>query len=169
MNNIILIGMPSVGKTIVGKELEKRTSWQFLDLDEEYFRVHKISIDETFETLGEKIFRERETNIAKTISMSGITNTIIATGGGIVENSNNFHYLEKLGKIIFLDCDIDELTRRVESANPKAILKNISIEDLYKRRKPLYKKYSNFTINTTNLTIANVVDKFFRCLCGSSM
>ncbi|MCL2861671.1 MAG: shikimate kinase [Firmicutes bacterium] len=158
MNNIILIGMPGVGKTTVGRKLANQSNKPFLDLDEEYCRIYNMSIEETFFSLGEKIFRKREKNTIESLTMSGITNTIVACGGGVVENEDNMHCLKKLGKVVFLDCDIDTLISRMKTTSQKAVFKNYSLEELYQRRIALYKKHANITIDTRGKEIKETVD-----------
>ena len=58
--NIVLIGMPSSGKTTIGKALAARIGKRFADTDELIVGTTGKSIPEIFEKEGEKVFREIE-------------------------------------------------------------------------------------------------------------
>lgn len=66
--NIVLIGMPSAGKSTIGKLLEKLMNKEFIDLDEVIIKKAGRSIPEIFEHIGEKGFRDLETEEAIELS-----------------------------------------------------------------------------------------------------
>ena len=55
--NIILIGMPSAGKTTIGKMLEQRMDKKFIDLDDVIVEKAGMTIPEIFDLFGEEGFR----------------------------------------------------------------------------------------------------------------
>lgn len=99
--NLVLIGMPSCGKTTLGKSLAKDLSMDFVDSDELIVKKTGMTIPEIFETKGEKGFREIESEIIAEISLK--QNTVIATGGGAVLNRKNIRLLKSNGVVIFID------------------------------------------------------------------
>ena len=66
--NIVLIGMPSSGKTTVGKILADNLGREIIDLDDEIVKFIGCEIAEFFKTHSEKDFRDIETQITKEIS-----------------------------------------------------------------------------------------------------
>ena len=105
--NIVLIGMPSAGKTTIGKMLEEKLGKEFFDLDDMIIAKAGKSIPEIFQESGEAGFRAIETEVA--IEASKMNNKIIATGGGVVKHKVNMDFLRLNGITIFIDRDIDKL------------------------------------------------------------
>lgn len=140
--NIVLIGMPSSGKSTVGKLIAKRLGREFVDTDDLIYSTHKMSPKNIIENSGEAIFRNFETAIINDLSLK--QGLVIATGGGAVEREENIDLLKKNGKLVFLNRDFEELgfdTSRPLSSNKE------QLEALYKRRLPLYKKYADYTVD----------------------
>ena len=143
--NIVLIGMPSCGKTTVGKILADRLDRPFYDSDEIFTEKYNTSIPDYFRQNGESEFRKAEKNIIFDISLTG--GKIIATGGGAVLDSENVRALKRNGVIVFLDRSLENLTptkdRPLSSDKEK-------LENLYITRYPIYKKISDITIDSNS-------------------
>ncbi|MCQ2454892.1 MAG: shikimate dehydrogenase [Clostridia bacterium] len=140
--NIVLIGMPSCGKTTIGKKLAELTDKTFFDVDYEIEKEYGISPKQIIEDKGEEFFRVAETKIIK--RLSALQNSIIATGGGSVINNENVSLLKENGIFVFIDRDIKNLTftssRPLSSSYEKLL-------DLYKMRISLYKSSADFTVD----------------------
>ena len=136
--NIVLIGMPSAGKTTIGKMLENRMQKEFIDLDDIIIEKAGKSIPEIFEESGEAGFRAIETEAA--IEVSKLNNKIIATGGGTIKHKVNMDYLRQNGITIFIDRDVDKLI----SSDPNRPLSKSTdaLEKMHAERLPLYQKYA---------------------------
>ena len=131
--NIVLIGMPSCGKTTVGKILAEKLSRELIDLDNEIVKNIGCEIAEFFKTHSEKDFRNIETQITKEISKKN--GVIIATGGGCVLRDENVNALRQNGILYFLDRDLSNLTPT--DSRPLATKKE-ALERLYKERYDIY-------------------------------
>lgn len=105
--NIVLIGMPSCGKTTLGKMLAKGFNKKFIDTDEEIIKKAAITIPEIFEKHGEEYFRNLESEVIKELSQN--QSLVIATGGGAILRRENIDLLKQNGKIIFIDRPLDLL------------------------------------------------------------
>ena len=57
MKNIFLIGMPSSGKSTLGKHLAKRINYKFVDMDEMIEKQELMTVQEIFKHKGEDYFR----------------------------------------------------------------------------------------------------------------
>ncbi len=99
--NIVLTGMPSCGKSTLGKMVADMLSMDFVDTDTLIEEKAGKRISEIFETEGEKAFRDLESAVIKEVSARG--HTVIATGGGAVLRDENIENLRKNGKIVFID------------------------------------------------------------------
>ena len=131
--NIVLIGMPGSGKSTVGKLIAEITGRSFSDTDIVIEQMTGKHPSEIIKENGESAFRDIETKALREVAKkSGI---IIATGGGIIKRSENIPLLRQNGKIIYLDCNTDELP--VTPDRPLSASRE-AIEELYRTRHPLY-------------------------------
>lgn len=161
--NIVLIGMPSAGKTTIGKMLEEKLGKEFFDLDDMIIAKAGKSIPEIFQESGETGFRAIETEVA--IEASKMNNKIIATGGGVVKHKVNMDFLRLNGITIFIDRDIDKLI----SSDPNRPLSSSkqALQQMYKERYPLYQKYATYiAVNNANIeeTVDDIVNAYHSIL-----
>ena len=108
VENIVLIGMPSSGKTTVGQLLARRTGKKFTDTDALAEQRIGMTIADYFRTSGEEAFRAREQETVAEVSAAG--GQIIATGGGAILRRENLTALRRNGLLVFLDRPIEQLT-----------------------------------------------------------
>ena len=143
--NIVLIGMPSCGKTTVGKILAEKTGREFIDTDSQITKKYG-EIKDIISTLGEDKFRDFESEIIAEVSSKN--GKVIATGGGAVLRHGNMDLLKQNGKIYFLDRPFEELV-----ATPDRPLSSDSesLKKIYTERYSLYLKYCDeiIKLNTT--------------------
>ncbi|MCR0249682.1 shikimate dehydrogenase [[Clostridium] innocuum] len=161
--NIVLIGMPSAGKTTIGKMLENRMQKEFIDLDDIIIEKAGKSIPEIFEESGEAGFRAIETEAA--IEVSKLNNKIIATGGGTIKHKVNMDYLRQNGITIFIDRDVDKLI----SSDPNRPLSKSSdaLAKMHAERLPLYQKYAAYVaVNNSDIesTVTEIVEAYHSIL-----
>ena len=139
--NIVLIGMPTSGKTTVGKIIAEKTGKEFIDIDEEIVRVFGKSIPDIFSQMGENGFREIEKNVTEAISAR--QNAVIATGGGVVLNEKNTENLKKNGRVYFLDRPLESLV----TAPDRPLSSNrVDLEKRYRERYQIYKDSCDFCV-----------------------
>lgn len=112
VENIVLIGMPSAGKTTVGQLLARRTGKKFTDTDTLAEQRISMTIADYFRTSGEEAFRAREQETVAEVSAVG--GQIIATGGGAILRRENLTTLRRNGLLVFLDRPIEQLTATVD-------------------------------------------------------
>lgn len=140
--NIVLIGMPSAGKTTIGRMLEERLKKPFIDLDDVIVEKAGKSIPEIFEENGEEGFRQLETEAA--LELSKLCGHVIATGGGTIKKKVNMDYLRLNGITIFIDRDVDKLI----SSDPNRPLSKSqeALKQMHNERLPLYHKYAEHVV-----------------------
>ncbi len=142
-SNIVLIGMPSSGKTTVGKILSQITGKKFIDTDTEIEIIQNETPGSIINTKGEKYFREIESKVVFDVSKE--QSAVISTGGGVVLKEENIDLLRENGIIVFIDRDIDKLLTtksRPLSSTPE------KLKEIYEKRYPLYKKYGDFCVDS---------------------
>ncbi|MCJ8006817.1 shikimate kinase [Lederbergia wuyishanensis] len=156
--SIYLIGFMGAGKTSIGHELGKKTGLPVIDTDELFEKFTGIEIRNFFELYGEQRFREKETEILLNLSNHP---SIITTGGGIILKEKNRQFLQKSGRVIFLQCHPDVFLDRLKDDQTRPLIKNKSVEEIkemYEKRLPLYMESSTVTIDTSDLSIEEAAE-----------
>lgn len=143
--NIVLIGLPGVGKTTLGKLVAEQFNKEFVDMDSLIVNKENMSIQEIFDKYGEAYFRNLESNLCKELESKN--NLVISTGGGVILNKENVKSLAKNGLIIFLDKDLDLFTLSDERPLTKNKEELKKIRDL---RYNLYLSSCDVLINLNN-------------------
>ncbi len=145
-SKISLIGMPGVGKTTFGKLLASNFKYEFIDIDELIIKKINSSITKFLKNNSEKKFIALEENIILNIKFP--EKCIISTGGSVIYSEKSMNYLKNHSKILFLSDEINNIKKRIKDYNTRGIItqNHTSIEDLYKSRLSLYKKYQDITV-----------------------
>ena len=133
MLNIALIGMPSSGKTTLGRMLAKSLGRTFVDLDEEIVKTDGRSIPDIFAAEGEDGFRTKETAETQRFGKEG--RQLISCGGGIVKKPENLRALHQNGVILFIDRPVDALA--VGGGRPLSSSMD-ALRQMEAQRRPLY-------------------------------
>ena len=133
MLNIALIGMPSSGKTTLGRMLARSLGRTFVDLDEEIVKTDGRSIPDIFAAEGEDGFRTKETAETQRFGKEG--RQLISCGGGIVKKPENLRALHQNGVILFIDRPVDALA--VGGGRPLSSSMD-ALRQMEAQRRPLY-------------------------------
>ena len=149
--NVALIGMPSCGKTTVGRALAEKLGKRFVDLDEEIVKADGRSIPDIFAAEGEEGFRRKETEIIARFSKEG--RQLLSCGGGVVKRPENVRLLRQNGVLLFLDRPLDALT--VGGGRPLSSSAD-ALRTMYTERRPLYLAAADAVI-PNHTTVADAV------------
>lgn len=139
--NIVLVGMPSCGKTSVGKQIAKLLNREFIDCDEEIVKQEGREISEIFQKEGEPYFRNIESLVID--RLSGKNSCVISTGGGAILNEKNVHNLKKNGKLYFINRPLSQLLPTDDRPTANSAQK---IKALYDLRLPIYKACADMEV-----------------------
>ncbi len=140
-SNIVLVGMPTSGKSTIGKALAKSLNKKFIDVDKEIVKKEGRSIKEIFNLDGESYFRTVESQVIESLSRE--SNLVIATGGGSVLDQKNVKRLKRNGYLIFIDRPLNLLI----AADDRPLSANrINLKNLYQERYNIYKAVSDVTV-----------------------
>ncbi len=155
-DNITLIGMPGVGKSTVGVLLAKATARQFLDTDVLLQARQGRRLQEILDRDGAEAFRHLE---AQCLLSLHCRRHVIATGGSAVYSEPAMAHLAGAGPIVRLELPIDALVRRIDNLDVRGVVmaRGQSLEDLYRLREPLYRRWADLTIDCTGKTQDQVV------------
>jgi len=164
--SIALIGFMGAGKSAVGRDLAARVKRQRYDTDEMIRKRFDSSIPEIFERYGEEAFRDAETEALR--SLRNAAADVIVTGGGIVLRDENVQLLRALGMTIWLDAEEEILWQRASRRSNRPLLQTADPRQkfsvLLRERLPLYQATADHRIDTSNASIADVVDEITRLL-----
>ncbi|HEV7347212.1 shikimate kinase [Telluribacter sp.] len=143
MKNIFLVGMPSSGKSTLGKKLAKALWYRFVDMDKLIVKEEQMSIPEIFAGKGEAYFREVESRVLKTTRPN--RGLVVATGGGAPCFFDNMQFIRDNGISVFLDVPPVLLACRIEShgQDDRPLLSGVSslekeLTTKYEARLPFY-------------------------------
>ena len=149
--NVALIGMPSCGKTTIGRALADRLGKRFVDLDEEIVRAAGRSIPDLFAAEGEDGFRAREAEQTARFAREG--RQVLSCGGGVVKRPENLRALRQNGVVLFIDRPLDALT--VGGGRPLSTSAE-ALKAMEAQRRPLYLAAADAVI-PNETTVADTV------------
>lgn len=136
---IYLVGFMAVGKTTIGRTLSERLGFAFVDLDLEVEREQGRSVKAIFEQDGEAFFRACER--AALGVTRGMTNVVVATGGGTFTFPENRTLMAEGGLTVHLSAPFDLLASRIGVRNDdRPLFRNPEAAfDLFKARQSHYR------------------------------
>ena len=140
--NVVLIGMPGSGKSTTGRLLAEKLGRKFIDSDSVIEKKIGKPIREFLRADNEQEFRKIETEVLSEVCSQ--SDLVIATGGGCVTIPENLPILRQNGNVIWIKRDISQL-----STAGRPLSQQQKLSDMYRIRKPLYEKFSDFTVDNT--------------------
>ncbi len=158
LENIILIGMPGSGKSVVAQALGQKLHRQVIETDAEIVKSAGMSIPGIFEHFGEEEFRRLET--AEKQASGKRSERIISTGGGVVTREENYNLLHQNGIIVWLERDTNKLP-----TDGRPISQKSDLSELYEKRKPMYEHFADIKVDN-NGTVSETVDRIIKEIEG---
>ena len=157
-DNIVLIGMPSCGKSTIGVVLAKVLGYRFVDSDLVIQERTGKLLSEIIEEEGLEAFNQIENEINASLDYH---KAIIATGGSVIYGKKAMEHLRSIGKIVYIKLPFETLKERIGDLNARgvSIKEGQSFRQLYEERKPLYEQYADVTISADGLSIREVVSR----------
>lgn len=157
-NNIVLIGMPGVGKSTIGVVLAKVLGYQFVDADLIIQEKEGKLLHEIIDEVGTEGFIAIENRINSQIEAK---HAIIATGGSVVYGTEAMAHLREIGTILYLKLPYRELQKRLSDIKGRGVVlkKGQTLLDLYEERVPLYEMYADITVDEYGLGVEETISK----------
>ncbi len=161
--NIVLIGMPTSGKSTVGVIVAKILGLDFVDADIVIQHNEGLKLSKIIEQRGVTGFLECEEKALLSLDACG---AVIATGGSAVYSQKAMEKLSKKAAIVYLEVEKEELFRRLKDVKERGVVLSDgeTLEDMYASRKKLYEKYADITVSEKNFTIEDTVWAVIECL-----
>lgn len=150
--NVVLIGMPGVGKSTIGVILAKQLGYQFVDADLIIQQQEKRLLHEIITQEGVEGFLAIENRVNASLHVEG---AVIATGGSVVYGKEAMEHLKSIGTVIYLKLSYQALQRRLRNLKDRGVVlrEGQTLLDLYHERTPLYEKYADLVIDEEDLDI----------------
>ncbi len=165
-DNIILIGMPTSGKSTVGVILAKILGYSFIDADIVIQEKDGRKLSKIIEDEGVEGFVEIENRINSEIEAS---RTVIATGGSVVYGKEAMEHYRSIGRIVYLKVSFDTLKKRLHHARQRGVVmkQGQTLESLFEERRVLYERYADITVDEGDDTLEDVIGTLAELLCFS--
>ena len=162
-DNIVLIGMPGVGKSTVGVILAKVMGYQFLDADLVIQEQEGKLLREIIEVVGTDGFIQVENRVNAGLKCN---KTIIATGGSVIYGREAMEHLKEIGTVIYLEVSFPTLEKRLSDIKGRGVVlkEGQTLYDLYKERTPLYEKYADVRVLEEGLSVEETVEQLMEKL-----
>lgn len=153
MGDLILIGLPASGKTMVGRQLARRLDMPFFDCDEAIEAAAGCSVSDIFARYGESYFRQLEHRTLETLCRK--ESCVIATGGGAVLREDNRLLLRCSGTVFWLDRPLaDIMSTDFQTGRPLLTAGRKALERLAAERRALYAACAHYRIAEPLLELA---------------
>ena len=156
-DNIILIGMPGVGKSTIGVILAKVIGYKFMDADLVIQEKEGKLLREIIAEVGTDGFLEVEGRINSQIQTE---HSIIATGGSVVYEKNAMEHYKEIGTVVYLHVSYPILEKRLSDIKGRGVVlrEGQDLKALYAERTPLYESYADIVIEEENMGVEETVE-----------
>lgn len=157
MNNVVLIGMPGVGKSTVGVILAKVLGYQFVDADLVIQKEEGKLLKDIIAEKGTDGFIQVENRVNSHLN---VERAVIATGGSVVYGREAMAHLKEIGTVVYLKQSLSILEKRLRNIKNRGVVlkKGQTLKDLYTERTKLYEKYADIIIDEYGLGIEETVE-----------
>lgn len=162
-DNIVLIGMPGVGKSTIGVILAKILGYKFIDTDIVIQQEEQRLLREIIANEGVEGFIQIENRVNSGILCE---RAVIATGGSVVYGREAMEHLKNIGRVVYLRVDYDTINHRLGNLKGRGVVlkHGQDLRTLYDERIPLYEKYADLIVDETNCNIEETVEKLVNLL-----
>ena len=165
MDNINLIGYRCSGKSSVGRQLAEVLRRPFVDADLVFVEQEACSVADFVAASGWPEFRRVESRILSRLCRK--QKIVLATGGGVVLESENRRCLKESGLNFWLQIEpetvLSRLTADAQSTSQRPPLSSLApaaeISAALKEREPFYREIADYEIPVDKLSVAEIVTR----------
>lgn len=161
----VIIGLPGVGKSTIGRRAAHKLGWRFVDLDAEIEGRAGMSISEIFSSEGEMGFRDRESQqLSESLKFDGPQ--VIATGGGVVLREENRKLIGESALVVWMTAELVEIEARLKpraesGRNVRPLLEGDpagALRRLHEERSEIYASLATDVLSTSSMTYEDSVE-----------
>lgn len=162
-NNVVLIGMPGVGKSTLGVVLAKELGFEFVDADLLIQKRENRLLKEIIAEDGVDGFLKIENDVNTSINTD---KTVIATGGSVIYGAEAMAHLKEIGTVVYLKLDYETLDSRLGSLKGRGVVlkDGQTLKSLYEERIPLYEKYADIIVDEQGLNLEETLTSVLKSL-----
>ena len=154
-DHIFFIGFLGAGKSTVARNLGRLFNRRHLDTDRMVVHREHASVAELFATVGEARFRTYERDALEQLKRE--KSCLVSCGGGIVECSSNVDFMRTMGKVVFLDLDLDDALSHICHPEIRPDLGDYDhAKALLAHRLPLYQAAADYTVDIRGMSFSDV-------------
>lgn len=147
-DHIFFIGFLGAGKSTVARNIGHLFHRRFIDTDKLVMQKYRQSVAEIFTEYGEDEFRRRETAVLKTLQHE--SSLLVSCSGGIVEREENIALMHAMGKIVYLEGDLEDSLMQIQRPENRPDLGDYEhAKKVFAHRKPLYEQACDLTVRIT--------------------
>lgn len=159
--NIVLIGMPGVGKSTAGVVLAKVMGYQFIDADLLIQQQEGKLLHEIISEVGTEGFIQVENRVNSQIQ---VEKSVIATGGSVVYGKEAMEHLKSIGVVVYLKVSYEILEQRLSDIKGRGVVlrDGQTLADLYEERCTLYEKYADVVVDEEGLSVEETIEAMQR-------
>lgn len=157
MKNIVLIGMPAVGKSTVGVVVAKRLGFEFIDTDLLIQKQEKRLLKEIIAEEGNDGFLAIENQVNRDLEAE---RAVISPGGSVVYCEEAMQHYKEIGTIVYLHATYEDIYKRITNAKNRGVVlkEGQTLKDLYDERLKLFEKYADYTVSEEGLDLEETID-----------
>jgi shikimate kinase len=155
----VLVGPPGSGKSSVGAALAERLELPLRDTDQDVEALTGTTIADLFVERGEEYFRELESEAVRAALESH--HGVLALGGGSVLREETRKALAN-HYVVWLDVSVHGAVKRLDmNVSRPLLLGNVraNFTRLHRAREPFYAEVASVRVDTTDLTVEEIVEK----------
>ena len=158
MSNVVLVGMPSCGKSTIGVVLAKTMNKGFVDTDLLIQQKEGRTLQKIINEHGNEYFHRIEEQVLLSVNVEDF---VIATGGSAIYYDRAMEHFKKNGKIVYINVSLETILERLNNIRTRGVTlgKGQTLADLYEERVPLYEKHADIVIEAEHLHIEEIVEK----------
>lgn len=164
MKNIILIGMPAVGKSTVGVVVAKRLGYEFIDTDLLLQKQENRLLKEIIEDEGIDGFLSIENQVNRDVQAE---RTVISPVGSVVYCQEAMEHYKEIGVVVYLRASFDTINNRIRNAKSRGVVlkEGQTLEMLYEERVKLFETYADITIDEDGKNLGETIDLVLENVC----
>ena len=146
MNNISFIGMAGCGKSTIGGALSSQLDISFVDTDLLIEEKFKLSLEQLKKKKGYEFVRQAEEEVILRLDENI---KVISTGGSAVYSEKSMLHLSSFSIIVYINTPLQEIKNRIGQGQQRGLAapEDLSIDDIYQEREPLYKRWADITLD----------------------
>lgn len=154
-DHLFFVGFLGAGKSTLARNLGRLFHRGYIDTDRFVERLLRKSLPDIFAEDGEEAFRRGEVMALRELSER--KSLLVSCGGGIVETPECCRLMHEMGTIVFLDGDLEDSLRQIQHPEKRPDLGTADqAAAVYARRRPLYQREADLTLDIRNKTFDQV-------------